>query len=214
MVRTASRRRATDVAGNSFTTLAVTATVDATAPVETISGTIGTDSGLTTTISSAGLSRDNKLALSGTVSDAGSGVASVHVFDGLTDLGAATLDGSGGWSFTTAALTDGPHSFTARATDVAGNSFTTLAVTATVDATAPVETISGTIGTDSGLTTTISSGGLSRDNTLALSGTVSDAGSGVASVHVFDGLTDLGAATLDGSGGWSFTTAALTDGPH
>ncbi len=93
------------------------------------------------------------------------------------------------------ALADGSHSFTAKATDTAGNTTTTAAVTATVDTTAPSETISSTIGTDTGSTTTISSGGLTKDNTLALSGTVSDA-NGVTSVQVYDGATLLGTATI------------------
>ena len=201
----------TDSFGNPGTAT-LSFSLDTTAPTETISSTIGTNTGLTTTISSGGLTKDNTLALSGTVSDT-NGVSSVHVFDGATDLGAATLDGLGGWSLTTAALSDGSHSFTAKATDTAGNVTTTSAVAATVDTTAPTETISSTIGTNTGLTTTISSGGLTKDNTLALSGTVSDT-NGVSSVHVFDGATDLGAATLDGLGGWSLTTAALSDGSH
>src|SRR5205085_1700300 len=69
-----------------------------------------------------------------------------------------------------------------------------------------------TIGTDSGATSTISSGGLTKDTTLALSGTVSDA-NGVSSVEIFDGATSLGNATL-GVGTWSFTTAALSDASH
>ena len=197
----------TDAFGNTGTA-ALSFTLDTTNPSETISSTIGTDSGATTTISSGGVTKDNTLALSGTVSDAN--LSSVHVFDGATDLGAATISGSN-WSFTTSALTDGSHSFTAKATDTAGNSTTTSAVTATVDTTNPSETISSTIGTDSGATTTISSGGVTKDNTLALSGTVSDAN--LSSVHVFDGATDLGAATISG-GNWSFTTSALSDGSH
>ncbi len=86
------------------------------------------------------MTKDNTLALSGTVSDATSGVASVQILDGVTVLGTATVV-SGNWSFTTAALTDGAHSFTAKATDNAGNTFTTSpAVTATVDTTAPTVT--------------------------------------------------------------------------
>jgi hypothetical protein len=50
-----------------------------------------------------------------------------------------------------------------------------LTVTATIDTTNPSGTISNTIGTNTGATTTISSGGLAKDSTLALSGTVSDA---------------------------------------
>ena len=53
----------------------------------------------------------------------------------LNLLGTATAN-AGSWNFTTSALTDGGHSFTAVATDNAGNTTTTAAVTATVDTTA------------------------------------------------------------------------------
>ena len=86
------------------------------------------------------MTKDNTLGLSGTVSDAG-GVSSVQIYDGATLLGPATVS-SGNWSYTTAALPDGSHSFTAKATDTAGNTTTTAAVTATVDTTPPTETIS------------------------------------------------------------------------
>ncbi len=120
--------------GNTTTTSAVTATingqVDTTPPTETISTTINTDTGATTTITSGGVTKDNTLGLSGTVSDAG-GVSSVQIYDGATLLGPATVS-SGNWSYTTPALLDGSHSFTAKATDNAGNTTTTSAVTATV----------------------------------------------------------------------------------
>ena len=189
----------TDAAGNTTTTAADVITLDTAAPSETISTTIGTDTGQTTTIASGGLTKDNTLALSGTVSDA-DGVTSVQVYDGATLLGTATVS-AGTWNFTTLALADGSHSFTAKATDTAGNTTTTAAVTATVDTTAPSETISTTIGTNTGSTTTITSGGLTKDNTLALSGTVSDA-NGVSSVQVYDGATLLGTATVT-AGTWS-----------
>ena len=149
------------------------------------------------------------------MSDAG-GVSSVQVYDGATLLGPATVS-SGNWSYTTPALVDGSHSFTAKATDNAGNTTTTSAVTATintgqVDTTPPTETISTTINTDTGATATIASGGVTKDNTLGLSGTVSDAG-GVSSVQVYDGATLLGPATVS-SGNWSYTTPALVDGGH
>ena len=124
----------------------------------------------------------------------------------------ATPAAAGGWSYTTPALLDGSHSFTAKATDNAGNTTTTSAVTATVDTTPPTETISTTINTDTGATATITSGGVTKDNTLGLSGTVSDAG-GVSSVQIYDGATLLGAATIS-SGNWSYTTPALLDGSH
>src|SRR4029077_5189430 len=117
-----------------------TGQVDTTPPAETISTTINTDTGVTTTIASGGLTKDTTLGLSGTVSDAG-GVSSVQIYDGATLLGPAIVN-SGNWSDTTAALPNGSHSFTAKATDTAGNTTTTSAVTATVDTTPPTETIS------------------------------------------------------------------------
>ena len=202
--------KATDNAGNTTTTSAVTATVDTTPPTETISTTINTDTGATGTITSGGVTKDNTLGLSGTVSDA-NGVSSVQIYDGATLLGLATVS-SGNWSYTTAALLDGSHSFTAKATDNAGNTTTTSAVTATVDTAPPTETISTTINTDTGATGTITSGGVTKDNTLGLSGTVSDA-NGVSSVQIYDGATLLGLATVS-SGNWSYTTPALLAGSH
>jgi VCBS repeat-containing protein len=188
-------------------------------PSITISPTINTQSGVSATIASGGVTRDTQPMLSGTVSSpAGLSSVSVEVFDQFsgqtTVLGTATIDGAGNWSLTpTVPLSEGSHTFTAVATDAAGNTVSTMPVTAIVDTTPPNETISPTIGTDAGLTTTTTSGGVTKDNTLALSGTVGDL-NGVSSVHVFDGATDLGAATIDGSGNWSLTTAPLSEGAH
>src|SRR5262249_42131054 len=132
---------ATDDLGNAVSTMPVTAIVDITPPNETISPTINTDGGVTTTIAAGGVTKDNTLTLSGTVSDL-NGVSSVHVFDGANDLGAAAIDGSGNWSLTTGVLTDGTHTFTATAIDIAGNTTTTAAVTATIDTISPAVTIS------------------------------------------------------------------------
>ena len=185
-------------------------------PYLSLSNTLGTDTGSTATITSLGTTKDNTLALSGTLSVA-KGFSSVQVYDGATLLGPATVS-SGNWSYTTAALLDGSHSFTAKATDTAGNTTTTFAVTATVDTTPPTETISTTIITDTGATGTITSGGVTKDNTLGLSGTVSDAG-GVSSVQIYDGATLLGPALLTGgyTAGYAFnessgTTTADTTG--
>ena len=108
---------------------------------------------------------------------AGAAVASstVKVYDGATLLGTVTADGSGAWSLPTGTLSSGPHSFTATDTVSGITSAASTALNVTVDTTAPSETISSTIGTNTGSTTTITSGGLTKDNTLALSGTVSDA---------------------------------------
>ncbi|MGY4427430.1 hypothetical protein ACVWY2_009879 [Bradyrhizobium sp. JR6.1] len=198
---------ATDEAGN--TTSAGNTTlvqVDTTAPTETMSSTLGTNTGSTTTISSGGLTKDNTLALSGTVSDA-NGVASVHIFDGATDLGAATVS-SGNWSFTTAALSDGSHSFTAVAADNAGNVTTTSpAVTATVDTTAPTVSFDTVSFSDTG----VQGDHITKTDSVTLSGSVGD-DVHVQTVEVFDNGTSLGLATVS-NGTWSLTTA-VGQGSH
>ena len=57
----------------------------------------------------------------------------------------------------------------------------------------PYFSLSNTLGTDTGSTATITSRGTTKDNTLALSGTLSVA-KGFSSVQVYDGATLLGAS--------------------
>ena len=192
---------------------------DAAPPVVTVSQSI---SGITTSTSNT---------LSGTVSDAGSGVAAVEIFLNSAgrsiDIGAATLNGSN-WSYTVSNLTPGTYNFYAVGFDKAGNttapistgpaetvvdaissqqptSTPTEAPQTARDAAPPVVTVSQSI---SGITT-------STSNTL--SGTVSDAGSGVAAVEIFLNSAgrsiDIGAATLNGSN-WSYTVSNLTPGTY
>ena len=134
-----------------------------------LSSTIFTDTGLTTTITSGGLTRDNTLGLSGTVTGTNFDERHpplVQIYDGATLLGTAhfTAESFTNWAFETPALLDGSHSFTARAadaaagidaegnpvpgiTDDAGNTTTTSAVTAIVDATSPdVTSVSSRVG--------------------------------------------------------------------
>ena len=47
--------------------------------------------------------------------------STVTVFNGTTQLGTATVNGSGAWSFATGSLANGNYSFTAIDTDAAGN---------------------------------------------------------------------------------------------
>ena len=91
-----------------------------------------TDSGMV----GDGITNDNTLTLTGTA-EANS---TVKVYDGATLLGTATANGSGAWSYTTAALADGAHSLTATATDAAGNTgAASSALSVTVDTTAPAK---------------------------------------------------------------------------
>ena len=195
-----------DLAGNAGpSSAASTMTVDTVAPGETISTIIGTDAGATATIASGGLTKDNTLALSGTVSDA-NGVSSVRVYDGAALLGTATVSG-GHWNFTTGALGDGTHSFTARATDSAGNTITTVAVSATIDTSVAAPALIATF-LDSGIGHT---DGITNATKATLSGTAEHG----AAVVVYDGTAPLATVTADPvTGAWSYVATGLTNGAH
>ena len=47
--------------------------------------------------------------------------STVNVYEGSTQIGTTTTNGNGTWSYTTGTLSDATHTFTARATDAAGN---------------------------------------------------------------------------------------------
>src|SRR5262249_61471765 len=137
----------------------------------------------------AGSTRDPPRALTATA-DAGS---TVKLFDGSTQIGTATANASGAWTYTSAALSNGGHSFTATATDVAGNTgVASSALNVTVDTTAPVAPAITAYSTDSG----IAGDGITNDNTLTLSGTAE----ANATVKHYDGATLLGRVTANGSG--------------
>ena len=190
----------TDLAGNiSATSTVLSVTIDTAAPVVPSITAYSTDSGT----AGDGVTNDNTLTLTGNAE----ANATVKVYDGATLLGSATADGSGNWSYTTAALANGAHSLTATATDVAGNtSAASSALNVTIDTTAPVTPAIAAFSTDSGVV----GDHITSDNTLTLAGST-EAGS---VVKVYDGATLLGSATADGSGNWSYTTAALANGAH
>ncbi len=149
------------------------------------------------------ITNDNTLTLTGTA-EANS---TVKIFDGATLLGTATAAANGTWSFATAALTNGAHSFTATDTDAAGNtSAASAALSVTIDTTAPIAPAIASFSTDSGVV----GDHITNDNTLTLTGTA-EANS---TVKIFDGATLLGTATAAANGTWSFATAALTNGAH
>ena len=194
---TATATDATGVTGPA--SMALNVTIDATAPVAPTISSFSTDSGVT----GDGITNDNTLTLTGTA-EAGS---TVNVYDGATFLGSANANGSGAWSFTTAALTNGTHSLTATATDAAGNTgVASTALSVTIDTSAPVAPTIASFSTDSG----VSGDGITNDNTLTLTGTAE----ANTTVNVYDGTTLLGSATANGSGAWSYTTAALSNGGH
>jgi hypothetical protein len=88
---------------------------------------------------SGSITDQNVLTLTGTA-ETGS---TVTLLDNGEVLGATEVDSSGSFSYTTRPLADGVHSFTATATDVAGNvSDVSKAITVTVDTVAPTVSVS------------------------------------------------------------------------
>ena len=110
-------------------------TIDTTAPVAPSIASFSPDTGTV----GDGITTANVLTLTGTA-EANS---TVKVFDGATLIGSAAANGSGAWTYTTAALANGAHSLTATATDAAGNTgaaSAALAVTVTAPPGAPTIT--------------------------------------------------------------------------
>lgn len=169
---------ATDAAGNTSTETFTITIQDTTDPTITVTADATAEA-----TGAAGAA----VAFSATASDAVDGGADTVTFK---EGGNAVASG--------AMFSLGSHTITATTEDAAGNVGATDFSFTVVDSIGPTIAINSMLGTNSGLTPTISSGGLTRDNTVALSGTVSDS-VGVASVHVFNGAIELGAATISGN---------------
>jgi hypothetical protein len=122
--------RAIDAAGNTDATPAsATWTVDTAAP----------SAPAITSPANGSSTNDNTPTFSGTAEPN----STVRVFNGATQIGTATTNGGGNWTFTpSSALPDGTNTITARAVDAAGNvSGPSTGVSITLDSTAPVSAI-------------------------------------------------------------------------
>ena len=93
--------------------------------------------------------------------------STVNVYDGTTLLGTATANASGAWSFVTAALPDGLHSFTATDTVSGVTSAASAVMNVTIDTVAPAAPTIASFTTDSGTV----GDHITNDNTLTLTGT-------------------------------------------
>ncbi len=186
---------AMDLAGNTSPISAnFNVTVDITPPAAPVISSFATDSG---TLGDS-ITNDNTIQLNGTAE----ANANVQVFDGLTLLGTVTASGVGAWSFTTAALADGLHTFTAKAQDAAGN---TSAASSTMAIT--IDTAPPAAPAMPDLADTSDTGGSQTDNiTFVTTPLFTGTAAANSTVSVFDGATLLGTTTADGSGNWSFLT--------
>jgi hypothetical protein len=147
-----------------------------------------------------GITNDSTLTLNGTA--AANGV--VKIVDGTSQIGTATANSSGTWSYTTPTLADGSHSIVAKVTDAAGTTAASAALGVTIDTVAPhaptiAATLSGNAVTD-----------VTNVDHLTLTGTAE----AHSTVQIFDGTKQVGTATTNASGAWSDSLGSLTDGSH
>jgi hypothetical protein len=206
------RVRATDAAGNVDSTPASASwTVDTVAP-----------SPPQITGPAEGSVSGSSLTVAGTAEPG----AVVEVFDGASSSGTNTADGAGNWSRPLTGISDGVHSFTAKATDAVGNVSTASAPrSVTVDATPPDTTIdSGPSGTLASTSATFTFAASEAGSTFACSldgagfsaCTSPNAYSGLAEgVHTFQvrasdsiGNTDASPATRT----WTVSLTLFSDG--
>ena len=140
-----------DPAGNSSTTAPLEIRLDTTAPAAPVITAITQDTGES---ASDGVTNDPTLVLSG-VAEPGATIAVTRVGTGV--IGSTSADEFGSWSFnyTGTPLAEGEHSFTAMATDTAGNVSTpSAAFVVVVDLTTPTGVVDLLAGSDTGLANT------------------------------------------------------------
>ncbi|MFM7110758.1 MAG: Ig-like domain-containing protein, partial [Planctomycetota bacterium] len=188
-----------DIAGNPSMAASVAWTVDRTAPAAPVIASFSPDTG---TVGDR-ITAKASLTFSGTAEPN----AIVTVKNGSTDLGTTLAGANGTWSFTTANLTDGQCSFTATATDAAGNqSVASSALVVTIDTAAAGAPVISSWGDDTG----VPGDGITSDATITLTGSA-EVGANVA---IFDDTTLLGTVTAGVNGSWSYTTPVLSEGSH
>ncbi|MCF7646331.1 Ig-like domain repeat protein [Bacillus subtilis] len=205
--------KATDAAGNETAgTDPFTLTVDTIAPnrpeISSITDAVGD---ITGTLAPNAMTDDARPTLSGKA-EAGSRVT---IYDQGEEIGFVTADANGLWTYVPDNnLSEGTHSFTVTATDIAGNvSTTSKAFTITVDTIAP-EAPEFTIGYDAvgPVVGDFASGAIINDNRPKLSGSGAEAN---AQVKIYQDGALVATVRADVTGQWSWKSAtALNDGSY
>ncbi|MBS6212428.1 MAG: large repetitive protein, partial [Proteus hauseri] len=204
---------ATDAAGNvSQSSAAFNIIVDTVAPLApTIIQAVDDVQPGTGTLSSGAWTNDTRPLLSGSTE----ANARVAIYDNGTLLGTVTATIDGTWEYLPSTLSNGQHTFTAIATDAAGNiGATSRGFIINIDTTPPpipqlisvIDDIAGGV-----FNAALNNGQLTNDARPTLNGTA-EAGS---TVSIYDGNTLLGTALVQGNNSWTFTpTTPLATGSH
>ncbi|SUX80093.1 large repetitive protein [Citrobacter youngae] len=192
---------ATDAAGNASTAGSFMLTVDTTPPAAPIitsaEGLIGIE---TKALSNGGSTKSDNPKLSGT----GEPGATITIYENGGLAGITTVQPDGTWTFTPTSLADGPHKFTATATDAAGNTgIPSAGFTLTVDNLPPTQPLPPTITDDVNPITGVVTNGMTNDTTPTFSGTGSVGD--LITLYLNGNSSSQGTATVGADGSWSFT---------
>lgn len=139
----------------------------------------------------------NRATVSGTA-EAGS---SIKLYEGTALLGTATVASDGDWSVTTPNLKHGSHTFTATATDAAGN---------TSALSQPIDPPIGSHSANSTSTVEVTNVRQHWDHTATIKGTADPS----SEIKLSDGTTSAGSVTAGADGKWSFHTSDLSGKTH
>jgi|AGFS01.1.fsa_nt_gi hypothetical protein len=165
-------------------------------------------------IENHGVTNDDQPTLNGTAT----ADSLVNIYDNGKLLGSVMADAQGNWSYTTDALSDGEHSFTATVTTISGESAPTAEWAITVDTIAPapvdIDAPDNLVVIDDvgSITGPIDKGGVTDDANPTFTGQNQTPGD---IIIIIDNGTELGSAVVDENGKWSFTPEdAMADGEH
>jgi hypothetical protein len=142
----------------------------------------------------SGTTANNDFILKGTAE----AFSTVKVFDADKQIGTATTNSSGAWSFEATDLANGGHNFTAKAIDAAGNTSSASAasgITVSAPTTASIDFSDLYEGSN---------------NTATIKG----AANAYTQIKVYDGTQSVGSVKAGSDGFWTFKTSALSDTVH
>lgn len=131
-----------------------------------------------------------------TLSGSAAAKSTVKVYDGTTQIGTVTAHANGTWAYTTAAVSDGKHTFAATDTVSGATSAKSAALALTVDTAAPDAPV------------------LLSDSIHHHRATVTGTAEAVSTLKVYEGTSLLGTTTTGADGHFSVTTSALKSGSH
>ncbi|MDT8424104.1 MAG: Ig-like domain-containing protein, partial [Desulfuromonadales bacterium] len=198
---------ATDRAGNiSIESAPYLVTVDLTPPAQPEITSLSDDVlPQTDPVANGGFTNDTTPTLSGTAEPN----STVTIKDGVTTLGTAPVDADGNWTYTPVALNQGSHSFTATASDAAGNTGSaSVAFAVTIDTESPAAPGVDVTDNVDPVQTALSDGDSTNDTTPTLSGSAE----AFSTVTVTDNGSQVYQFATDATGYWEFTPTALAHG--